>query len=431
MEERQTAVVRKLADGRAELQKFRRFLNNSAVTIKEMSAHTGARTAEEAVGRHVLAIQDTTEINYQSQAGRKHGLGKVGNGTDIGLFAHPVMAIDADDGTCLGLVDVQIWCRKKPKAKNYGDLPIDKKESVRWLRGGQAAERVLVGAAMITKVSDREGDIFECIASPHEEHAHVLCRAARDRNLYGGAKLFATMDGWPEATRYSIELPARLGQRKARTAVLAVRYGEVELKRPRRCADPTMPPSIRVTAIDVREINPPADEEPIHWRLLTTHSVADFGKACQVVSWYVMRWNIEQLFRTVKRQGLDIESSAIESGPALERLAMMALIAACRTMQLVLARKPAAAALPARRVFDEDEISVITALQPRLQGSTEKQQNPHPTGTLAWASWTVARLGGWTGYASERPAGPITMRDGLQRLASIVEGWLLTHDSYK
>jgi hypothetical protein len=192
-----------------------------------------------------------------------------------------------------------------------------------------------------------------------------------------------------------------------------------------------MPPSLRVTAIDVREIDPPADEEPIHWRLLTTHSVADASKACQVVSWYVMRWNIEQLFRTVKRQGLDIESSAIESGAALERLAMMALIAACRTMQLVLARKPAAAALPARRVFDEDEIAVIGALQPRLQGNTEKQQNPHPTGTLAWASWTVARLGGWTGYASERPPGPITMRDGLQRLASIVEGWLLTHGSAK
>jgi hypothetical protein len=73
-------------------------------------------------------------------------------------------------------------------------------------------------------------------------------------------------------------------------------------------------------------------------------------------------------------------------------------------------------------VFDQQEIAVIKARQPRLEGRTEKQRNPHQPGTLGWASWTIARLGGWTGYASARPPGPITMHNGLQRFVAMVEG---------
>ena len=60
--------------------------------------------------------------------------------------------------------------------------------------------------------------------------------------------------------------------------------------------------------------------------------------------------------------------------------------------------------------------------------SSVKQQDPHPTGTLAWAGWTIARLGGWTGYASDKSAGPITMRDGLQRFNAIVQGYHLARN---
>ena len=99
--ERQTVCVRKLADDRSEQVKFRRFLSNEAVTVEEMVAHramwVAAATvaATTAAGRHAPAIQDISEVNYQAQSGRKHGLGKVGNGTDVGLFVHPVLAVDA------------------------------------------------------------------------------------------------------------------------------------------------------------------------------------------------------------------------------------------------------------------------------------------------------------------------------------------------
>jgi Transposase DDE domain len=415
--------VRRLGDSRARQTQFRRFLNNARVKVTEIIEAVGERTAGLVGGRHVLAIQDTTEVNYQSQADRKHNLGTVGNGTDVGLFLHPVLAVDADDGSCLGLVHAQIWRRKKQKAANYRELPIEKKESYRWLVGANTAKQLLsTTAAGVTIVADRESDIFEQWARLPDSNTHLLSRASQDRVLCDAGRLFETMDAWPEATRYEVDLPSRPGKRRARRAVLAVRFGEVEIRRPQTCSDRTAPRGVRLTAIDVREVKAPRGEEPIHWRLLTTHTVDDVDKARQVIAWYSLRWNIEQLFRTLKSQGLDVESSMLEDGTALERLVMLGIVAATKTMQLVLARDPATPALPVERVFDQQEIAVIKALQPRLEGRTEKQRNPHQPGTLGWASWTIARLGGWTGYASERPPGPITMRNGLQRFVAMVEG---------
>src|SRR5262249_2972063 len=155
--------------------------------------------------------------------------------------------------------------------------------------------------------------------------------------------------------------------------------------------------------------------------LLTTHLVESVAQAIIVIGWYRLRWHIEQLFRTLKRQGLRIEQSVVEDGEALEKLATIALIAATITMQLVLTRPVSGQHAPASRIFDFEQIEVLNALQKKLQGRTTKQQNPHPHESLAWAGWTIARLGGWTGYSSDKSAGPITMRDGLERFFGIVD----------
>ena len=99
----------------------------------------------------------TSEINYESKRGRKRGLGKVGNGSDVGLFVHPVLAVDAETGHCLGLADVQVWRRFKKKAADYRKQPIEDKESYRWLKGPRRAKWGLAKAAMITVIDDREG----------------------------------------------------------------------------------------------------------------------------------------------------------------------------------------------------------------------------------------------------------------------------------
>jgi hypothetical protein len=424
--ERQAVGVRQLANDRAEQIKFRRFLLNESVTVQEMVSHQAMLVAKTAAGRHVLAIQDTSEINYEAQRGRKRGLGTVGNGTDVGLFVHPVLGVDADTQECLGLIGAQVWRRKKRKAAKYKSLPIECKESYRWLKGGEQAKAALTAAAMVTVLDDREGDIYEKWARLPDRRTQLLTRASQNRSLAEGDSLFPTLASFPEAHRYTFDLPARPGKRSARQACIAVRFGRVRIRRPSSCSDRNAPDEIELFAIEARELNAPPGEEPVHWRLVTTHTVETVAQAMQIIGWYRLRWNVEQLFRTLKRQGMGIEQSVIEDGAALEKLAMLALIVACITMQLVLARKADSPDAPAERVFDDLQIEVLRALQPKLQRATAKQKNPYPHDTLRWASWTIARLGGWTGYESDRSTGPITMRDGLQRFYGIVTGYELS-----
>lgn len=423
--ERQTVCLRKLGDGRAEQIKFRRFLSNDSVTVEEMVSHRAVLAATAAVGRHVLAIQDTSEINYEAQRGRKRKLGTVGNGTDVGLFVHPVLGVDADSEQCFGLLDAQVWRRGKSKTTNYKRLPIEAKESYRWLKGGAQAKAVLAHASMVTIMDDREGDIYEKWARLPDRHTHLLTRASQNRSLAGGGSLFPTLASLPERHRYLLDLSAQPGKRSARKACMAVRFGRVCIRKPSSCTDPNAPKEIELYAVEARELDPPPGEKAICWRLVTTHPVGTVARALQVIGWYRLRWHIEQLFRTLKRQGLGIEQSVVEDGGALEKVVMIALIGACITMQLVLARADEGQDAPAERVFDEEEIEVLHGLQAKLQGRTIKQKNPYRPRTLAWAAWTIARLGGWTGYESERSTGPITMRDGLQRFNSLVEGYRL------
>jgi hypothetical protein len=102
-----TVCLRRLAGSEAEERRFGRWLGHDRVTVEEIRADFQARAAEH--GGHVLAVQDTTELNFQHHAGKVGGLGAVGNGKDLGLFLHPVLALDADSGACLGVVDAQVW----------------------------------------------------------------------------------------------------------------------------------------------------------------------------------------------------------------------------------------------------------------------------------------------------------------------------------
>ena len=425
--ERESVCLRKLADSRAEQARFQRFLSNAKVTVEKMIGQRAAFVAAVAAGRHVLAIQDTSEVNYEAQRGRKRRLGKVGNGRDVGLFVHPVLGIDADNEECLGLIDVQVWRRTKRKAKNYKALPIELKESHRWLKGGNQAKAVLADAAMVTVIDDREADIYEKWARLPDHRTHLLTRASRDRCLADGSRLFKALAALPEAHRFELDVSARPAKkRSARRACLAVGFGRVRIRRSTICTDPNAPAEIDLFAVEVRELDPPPGEKkPILWRLLTTHTVETIDQALTVIGWYRRRWHIEQLFRTLKRQGLRLEQSVVEDGAALEKLAVIALIAATTTMQLVLARTAADRPPPASRVFSPPQIVVLAALVATLQGRTVKQHNPFPPHSLAWAAWIIARLGGWTGYDSDKGNGPITMRDGLERFYGIVDGYHL------
>ncbi len=433
MVSRSSCTLRRLGRGRAGTLGFGRFLGNRKVTAEEIQAAASRALGERAGGLHVLAIQDTTELNFQRHAGKVRGLGPVGNGKDRGLLLHPVIAVDADSGALLGLAGAQLWTRPEPVGRkpDYRTLPIEDKESYRWLVGAEQAKQSLSQAAHVTIIADRESDIFEEWDRLPDDRCDLLTRASRDRALVGGGQLFSVADGWAEAGRFEVALraqPAKKGQkaRKARRAALALRSGEVHIKRPQHSTDPNASASLTLRLVEVREVGAEV-EEPIHWRLLTTHRVDSLDDARRIVDWYRQRWHIEQLFRTLKSQGLDVEASQICAAEALMNLAAMATVAAVRIMQLVLARD-GSVVRPASDVMAVELLPLAIALVQQLEGSTQAQKNPHPEGSLAWFAWIIARLGGWSGYKSQRPPGPITMRHGWQQFEAMADGWRLRQD---
>lgn len=419
-----TVCLRRLGGDRAGQVRFGRFLHNAAVTAGEMVATAAAHTARAAKERHVLAIQDTTELNFSGHVRSKRGFGTVGNGIDIGLFMHPVVVADAGTGGLIGLVAALVHNRTKRSAKHRRERPLAAKESQRWLDGLAAAGEVLSAARLVTVIADRESDIYAELAAPRPSHVHLLIRAGQDRALAEGGRLFAAGDAFAIAGQRRIAVPARPG-RAARTAVVTIGFGAVTIARPAHLPK-DWPARVALRLVVVRETAPPAGEKPIIWRLLTTHAVQDLAGAERIIDWYRRRWIIEQVFRTLKTNGLDIEDSQVLDPATMTKLATAAVIAAVRVMQLVMARDGTTAQKLAD-ALDPAAEPVVEALVDELEGATAKQKNPHPKGSLARFAWVVGRLGGWDGYVGHgyKPAGPKTMAYGLQRFDAIRQGWEL------
>jgi hypothetical protein len=390
--------VRRLGGDRAGEIRLTRFLRNAAVLPEEMVGQAASLTAPRCAGRDVLVFQDTTVV-------RSEGGG--------GLYLHAAVAVDTESDAILGLTDARFLSRTHGRKALRKSKPIGQKESQRWIDAAHRSAEVCAGAARLTVIGDRENDIFEALVD-RPEGADLLIRAAYDRALEDEGRLFATIDALPVSAWGALDIAARPG-RKARQARIALRFARVQLARPRGAGKAGLPASIGVTVVDVREEAPPKGEAPVHWRLLASREATDAAEAFAIVDLYRRRWAIEQLFRTLKSQGFDIEDVLIEEEAPLRRLVMAALIAAVTIQQLVHARDGALRPGPLRPVtdaFPEEDLPLLEAFCAKLEGKTERQKNPHPRQSLAYAAWVCARLGGWTGYYGK--PGPVV----------ILEGWL-------
>ena len=421
------SCIRRLAGTRAREIQFTRFLRNASVTATEMAAHAGERTAAQAAGRDVVVIQDTSELALGGRRAKVNGYGPVGKGGALrGLLLHAVLAVDAGTGGVLGLVDAKVWNRKGGKVTDRRSRKTPHKESQRWLDGTMRAGEVLTAAAHITGVSDRESDIYEHFAR-RPDNVHLIVRACQNRKIETDDAdqinlLFGYVDGAPEQGRFEAKIPAAPG-RKARTTELALRFSRVVLRKPLHGAAADLPATITLTMVDVRETTMPHDGKPIHWRLLTTHAVTNPGEARRIVDLYRMRWTIEEFFHTLKTAGFDIEAADIGDPTAMIKFVAAATVAAVTVMQLVKARDGTTGQSFAD-AFDPTDQPILEALSTQLEGKTERQKNPHPRGSLAFAGWVIGRLGGWTGYYGK--PGPRVMRQGLDDFQRIKYGTTLS-----
>ena len=388
---------------------------------------------------HVLVVNDTTEFNYQDHYNFLNpddiDLGPTGNNIDIGFFLHAGLVVNAEEGFCYGFSYLKVWNRsfvqqEEVKKRQYY-FPIEEKESYRWIECGLESKKNLSSAKLITLVGDRESDIYEEFAAVPDEKTHLLIRSCRDRPLYGESeKLYPTLAASKLRGTYSLEVKTnKKAGREKRKTVMEVRYAKVKIKRPKFTRNKTLPEYIEVYAIEAKEQpqRVPKGEKPVHWYLLTTHPITTIEEALQAIRWYGMRWQIEMLFSAMKSKGLNVEASEVETGKGLKVLCLLSLLAALKINQLRQARDDKTE-IPADICFTKKEQKVIKHLIKKMEGKTEKQKCHHKEGTLAWAAWIIARLGGWKGYASEAKPGIKTMAIGLKRFESVVIGWELFKD---
>jgi hypothetical protein len=418
--------LRRLAKGsRAQEVRFNRFLGNDKVTVARLVEGWSEGMAAAVQGRHVLAIQDTSEINFATTATRQRGLGEIGKGNGRGVLLHPMLAVDADNGICLGLLSGQVWTRSARRTVSHDRRDLSDKESQRWIATANAAKPLLAGAALVTSIGDRESDIFAAWACVPEARFHVIAPSMHDRKLADGGGLYAVSEQMAVVDEAVIVLPAR-AQRGERLARLDLRFAAVQLARPKTKFLRHLPESVPLTLVDVREPNPPAGTEALHWRLLTTHAVASAQDAWRIVEWYKRRWLIEQFFRVLKTQGFKLEDSQIATAGRLLKLVAIAAKAAVITIQLLQARD-GRSGQPAQLAFNANEVAALAALNHDLETKRGRLRNPHPPDSLAWAAWIIGRIGGWDGYPSSKPPGPITMKHGLEYFHAVAVGWSLKH----
>jgi hypothetical protein len=292
----------------------------------------------------------------------------------------------------LGLLDNAFLARKGGERASRKQRSIEEKESRRWLLGAESASALVeAGAASVTVIEDREGDIYESFALK-PAGVEMLVRAAQDRVLADGGRLFAKADGWAGAGRMSVDLPAIPG-RKARQAQLSLRFGTVEIARPcrRKRGEAELPKTVTLSFIEAREEGPPQGEEAAHWRLLTTHKVEDIATAQRIVGFYRKRWTIEQLFRTMKTKGYQIEALRQQERP-LQKLVTAILIAAITVMQLVAERDAAAGRAPRGRPRSRGHANPRTGLrEPRRQNPKTEKSSPQRLARLRRLGFHTAR----------------------------------------
>ena len=415
--------LRRLSRGDRALEvRFNRFLGHDKVTTKRIIESWSESTVAAVRGRHVLAIQDTSEIHFNTTARRRRGLGEIGKGNNHGVLLHPLLAVDADNGICLGLLSGEVWTREGRQTVSHDSRELSDRESQRWITTALAAKPLLTGAATVTLLGDRESDIFALYAGAAEQHFHVIARSMHDRKLVDTTGLYAAIDAMAPVQRRTVQLPAR-AQRPARQVDIELRFGAIELARPQSKFLRHLPESLHLAIVDAREINPAPDAEPLHWRLLTSHEVVSTDDAWRIVDWYKQRWIIEQFFRVLKTQGFRLEDSQIGIAERLLKLVAVAAKAAVITIQLLQARNGGPQGISA--AFNSNEVAALTALNQQLEARTKRLKNPHPPDKLAWAAWIIGRLGGWDGYQSSKPPGPITFKTGLEYFYAVAAGWSL------
>ncbi len=393
-----------------------RFFNNDDIAPQDiLQSHVEATYTRLGAVPVVLAVQDTTEVNWTRHPATQ-GLGPLGHTACHGLLVHTTLAI-TPERVPLGLLAQQVWARDPAdvgKRARRKQLPISQKESQKWLHSLDAVYTAhdCCPTTRLVSVGDREADVYDVLAAPRPAGVDLLIRAAWDRCVQGAARyVWATVTAQPVGAHLQLKVPRR-GPQVARDATLALRFCALTLRPPRYRQREGLP-VVTLWAVQVQEVEPPADGTPIEWLLLTTVAVDTVDDATQCVQWYSCRWGIEVWHRILK-SGCRIEARQLASGERLQRCLTLYSVIAWRIFYATMLAR-AVPDMPCSVLLDLDEWQALyCAIH---QCPTPPEEPP----SLAQAVHWIAQLGGFVGRRRRDQPGTETLWRGFQHLMDLTK----------
>lgn len=413
------SVTQACAGNWAAIKGAYRFWDAAAVTPAAIRAAHHRATVQR-LGSHplVLAIQDTTELNYTAHPGTAQ-VGPLAGRGQQGILVHSTLAV-SPDGVPLGLLAQESWTRDPAAAGSRHQRrkkTTDEKESSRWLRAQDATLATVPAETDVLTIADREADIYDLFAAPRREGAHLLVRATHDRRIADteqgeAAYVWTTLATAKAAGAVTVWL-GRTPTRPERDATLTIRFQAVVLQPPRHHPQRSQCHPLPMIAILATEEHPPAGQTPVSWRLLTSWPVETLADAIGLVEAYTFRWLIER-YHYVLKSGCQVEELQLETAERLERACATYCVVAWRVLWLT---------YQARRAPEAPGQSALTAAEWHVLCATATQLPAELS--LHEVVRAIAKLGGFIGRTGDGEPGVKTLWRGLQQLHAMARGWEL------
>lgn len=406
-----------------------RFFDNGGVRPEELlSPHCGATVRRMQAQQTALVVQDTTELDFTAHP--PHGVRCLNRETRFGLYHHVHLAVTPDK-LPLGVLAAENFDRAPEslgQTEQRTSLPIEDKESFRWLKGYRLACEVAAQCpgTRIVSVADREADLYDIYVEAQEAaarggpRADYLIRVRTERSTLeldpeaGDAAYHKVRDEVqqsPLRATQTIELTAT-PQRTSRTATVEVRAITVQIKPPHARS---RLPVVTANVVLVEEVGGPGDGTDVSWLLITTLPIETLEDVLRCVTYYLARWVIEIYFRVLKT-GCRVEEIQLETKARLENCLALYNIIAWRVLYLTYLNRTSPD-LPCTAVLDDPEWKSVWCV-------VKKQPLPQSPPKLSEMMQLITELGGYNNRATELPPGPQPLWVGLRRTLDFATAWL-------
>ena len=408
---------------------YRFFANGRVEEADILSGHFAATRAryDDCTGP-ILLIQDTTEFSYQRADTNAIGItksinsgrakdGRLRHPIVCGMLMHSSLAVTTE-GLPLGLAAVKFWTRRKFKGTaqlkkkiNPTRVPIEKKESVRWLDNLRQSIDLLGQPERCIHIGDRESDIYELYCLTQKLGTHFLVRTCVDRLAGdGGHTIAAEMAETRVKGLHRIEVRDDKGE--VIKFALEIKFKRIAVLPP--IGKQKHYPALDLTVIHASERGAPKGRKPIEWKLITDLPVRNRTDAIEKISWYAMRWKIE-VFHKILKSGCKAEDAKLRTAERLANLLAVFCILSWRVLWLTMLNQTDPDVLP-KMALTGTEIALLDQL---VSDAGNRRCRP---GTLAFYLTKLARLGGYLARAGDPPPGIIVIWRGLSRLTDIELG---------